>query len=62
MHIYSAAGILAEDVCKNNGTPLNGTYQKCDCPTGFKGFDCSEKGDLDKWDFFTFVFFLDNSK
>jgi hypothetical protein len=38
-------GILEEDVCKNSGTPLTGNHQKCDCPTGFKGFDCSEKGD-----------------
>ena len=45
--IYFLAKILAEDVCENNGTPLTGTHQKCDCPTGFKGFDCSEKGDFE---------------
>ncbi|CAB4001290.1 basement membrane-specific heparan sulfate proteoglycan core -like [Paramuricea clavata] len=41
--LFVIAKILAEDVCENNGTPLTGTHQKCDCPTGFKGFDCSEK-------------------
>jgi hypothetical protein len=45
--IYFLAKILAEDVCENNGTPLTGTHQICDCPTGFKGFDCSEKGDFE---------------
>jgi hypothetical protein len=44
--IYFLAKILAEDVCENNGSPLTGSHQKCDCPTGFKGFDCSEKGDF----------------
>ena len=38
------AGILAKDTCENNGSPLEGTYQKCQCPSGFKGYDCSEKG------------------
>ena len=38
------AGILAEEVCKNSGKQLEGTYKKCNCPSGFKGFDCSEKG------------------
>ncbi len=47
MYIDFAAEVLAMDVCKNNGTPLNGTHRKCGCLTGFKGFDCSENGNLE---------------
>ena len=47
MYIDFVAEVLAGDVCKNNGTPLKGTHQKCGCLTGFKGFDCSEKGNLE---------------
>ena len=58
MYFYFVAGVLADDVCKNNGTPLTGTHQKCDCPTGFKGFDCSEKGETNGFSIHLYFFLI----